>query len=214
MPSNSRRNFFVHTVCSSGTRFISSPSPSQLPELMLPFEKIKDLTLREELKPSARRVWNEDLLKDYRKTASVVAAEPWRLFDAQAWLESLCRDNEQQVVKQPPPLTFALKKQDLAEFLSPAVDFSDLMLPEPQPPREVRVGRGQKRSGAMKRPAALKRPCAAPAAVDDAAAAAPAARGGGEDVVDLPNPLEGVVGPEVPPPAAVPQKHLDVRVLF
>lgn len=141
---------------------------------MLPHHLAGAIDFKTALKPAPRRVWTEDQIKDLRKTARVVGAEPWRLVEAQAYLEELCKGNEEQVVKDPLPLIMVLERDEAHEIVQ-LPDFSDLLIPDDPAPRNVAVAQQRlQRPAAAVRPAAAggarKRPAAAmrrPAAADD-----------------------------------------------
>lgn len=122
---------------------------------MLPRHLAGAIDFKTALKPAPRRVWTEDQIKDLRKTARVVGAEPWRLVEAQAYLEDLCKGNEEQVVKSPPPLIMVLERDEAHEIVQ-LPDFSDLLLPDDPAPRNVAVAHQR-----LKRPAAAAVPPAA-----------------------------------------------------
>ena len=102
--------------------FISSAEKSQPPMLVLPAAAAAKL-IPENLKPSARNKLNDETLKQYRKTAGVVAAQPWCLLKVSAWLERLCDDNEHQIEHSPPLLRWIFEQEgpDLSEVLVPAL---------------------------------------------------------------------------------------------
>lgn len=52
-------------------------------------------------------------LDEYRKAARKLGEEPWRLIDAQRYLEDWCKQNEQQVWPQPPPLFWVVSPCDV-----------------------------------------------------------------------------------------------------
>ena len=171
-------------------RYISSPDRSQPPQLVLPHGIQLDFS---KLVASARRAFSEEVLKEYRKTAKIVGAEPWRLFEAEQWLMQLCEDNEKGTTKTPPPLALLLVIGDQAEYRGPP-DFSDLFVADQQPPRLVIVGKG----GGKKRALSLKRPAAAPGRLKRPAAAnlggAPLPPPEGED--EVAEEAEPMVAPE------------------
>lgn len=186
---------------------MSSSNLSQAPQLMMPHCLVRNIDMKEKLFPAARRDFSEEQLDQIRKTARVVNTEPWRLFEAQHWLEALCDDNVAKVVKKPPALEMVLEMGTCADP-GTLPDFSDLLIPEDPVPRVVRVAA---KAGAKKRPASnaggpvLKRPSASeapsssrPHAMEGVVAAPPGP-------VEGPPPLRpspAAAEPEDPPPPA------------
>ena len=127
----------------------------------MPHCLVEKMDMKSSLFPAARRDFSQDQLDQIRKTARVVSQEPWRLFEAQDWLEKLCDANERHIVKEPPALEMVL---EIGTCGNPGElpDFSDLVVPDDPPPRVVRVAAKR----AMKRPASsmavpvLRRPAA------------------------------------------------------
>ncbi|CAK9002192.1 Uncharacterized protein SCF082_LOCUS7237 [Durusdinium trenchii] len=146
------------------------PNANHLPQLMLPHDLAEKMDFRAELKPAERRWLSEEVQKEFRKTSRIVGTEPWRLFEAQNWLQVLCDENEQKINRRPPQLDFVLEMGTTGD-VGILPDYSDLYIPDDPDPREVRVGRGakgMKRPAAapsgppvLKRPAAMRRPAAA-----------------------------------------------------
>ena len=76
---------------------------SQPPLLAMP--QSVAASLREEtLKPSSLNPLGDRLLKEFRKTAEAIAAQPWNLLRGKMYLEKFCDDNEKEIVLQPPKL--------------------------------------------------------------------------------------------------------------
>ena len=73
---------------------------------MLPHDLAEKMDFRAELKPAERRWLSEEVQKEFRKTSRIVGTEPWRLFEAQNWLQVLCDENEQKINRRPPQLDF------------------------------------------------------------------------------------------------------------
>ena len=138
------------------------------------------------LRPAPRLLLGDRALKEYRKTAAAMGREPWKLFKAQHYLESLCYKNENQEEQSPLSLWFALHSA-----MKPIASSHDacFRLPgEPSVkivPRRIVIGAMAKRT--LKRPAAvMKKPAGegSDAAGPDAAGPGPdaaAAGGGGHD---------------------------------
>lgn len=150
-------------------RFMSSAEASQPPQLMLPAQLLGSFK-RDLLTIADRRQWSEDQLEQYLKTAQAVSSDPWRLFEAQAWLEGLCHANKHRPSKEPPVFSLVLQEHEMPEIVT---DLPDEALFQPDPaPRRVRV--------LLKRPAAAAKSCRQPkmrrpaAALPGAAVAAPA----------------------------------------
>lgn len=134
----------------SAIRYMSSANLSQKPQLMLPHSVAVKMDFEAGLLPAERRWLTEDVLKEFRKTARLVGAEPWRLFEAQSWLQVLCDENERKVTKQPPQLRMVLE-MGVTGDVGCLPDYSDLFIPDDPDPRVVKVAGQSKR---MKRPAA------------------------------------------------------------
>ncbi|CAL1146424.1 unnamed protein product [Cladocopium goreaui] len=150
-------------------QFMSSAEASQPPQLMLPAQLLGSFK-RDLLTIADRRQWSEDQLEQYLKTAQAVSSDPWRLFEAQAWLEGLCHANKHRLSKEPPVFSLVLQEHEMPEIVT---DLPDEALFQPDPaPRRVRV--------LLKRPAAAAKSCRQPkmrrpaAALPGAAVAAPA----------------------------------------
>ena len=159
-------------------QFISSPEKSQDPILVLPLAAAATSNPIQ-MKVTPRNRMNEETLKQLRKTASAVAAQPWGLLKASAWLEKLCEENEENKEHSPPALQWIFQADgpDLSEVLVPSVVVE---VPGEAAPREVLVqqpGRAEQRKRqlraaegpvmkrpCMRRPAARIRPAAAAAA--------------------------------------------------
>ena len=145
---------------------MSSAAPSQAFQLLLPAHLHGTLDASK-LTTAALKVWSEDTIDDMRKTARLVAAEPWRLFVAQAWLERMCDENLARKPPAAPKLEFVFETSELRD-LKVIPHFDDLYIPDDPEPREVVISKGKKRkepSEAMRRPAAaaapaLRRPAA------------------------------------------------------
>ena len=132
---------------------MSSAASSQSPQLMMPHGLAHQIDMAS-LLPAARRDFSEKQLEQIRKTAKVVSSEPWRLFDAQSWLETLRDENVRQVVRKPPPLEMVLAIGACAEP-GTLPDFSDLIIPDDPLPRVVRVAAKK----ILKRPASAAAAC-------------------------------------------------------
>jgi hypothetical protein len=73
--------------------FLHQTRLSQQPLVLLPH--MAAMTLHQPtLKVKQRNPLGDRVLAEYRKTASTVSKEPWKLFKAQQYLEELCRRNE------------------------------------------------------------------------------------------------------------------------
>jgi len=108
---------------------------SQPPLLAMP--QSVAASLREEtLKPHALNVLGDRLLKEYRKTAVTIAAQPWNLLKGQMYLEKLCDDNEKGIVLPPPKLNCLFHYKMPALNLHPEVEAA-----EPSAPRKIFVAK-------------------------------------------------------------------------
>ncbi|CAK9068414.1 unnamed protein product [Durusdinium trenchii] len=148
-----RKNLEPHAtvVCHNSAWSDLPEDPNDVVLLMLPAHLHKKLK-QDDLQVSERRKWSEEVLIDYRKAAKAVAADPWRLFEAQKWLEDLCDENQAMTEKQPPLLAMVHEDGQFQDHcLLP--DFEDLFIEDPKP-REIKVGKGKAKAAPKKRPAA------------------------------------------------------------
>ena len=153
---------------------MSSASLSQNPQLMLPHSLAEKIDFPNGLKPAERRWLSDDVIKEFRKTAKITGSEPWRLFEAQQWLQTLRDENESKVTKQPPQLQMVLELGATAD-VGELPDYSDLFIPDDPAPRRVQVAlrKGMKRPAAARPPHVLKRPCMRRPAASDHEAPVP-----------------------------------------
>ena len=197
---------------------MSSASHSQPFQLLLPAHLHGQLD-PSKLATASLKVWSEETVEDFRKTAKLVAAEPWRLFVAQDYLQKLCDENVAQKPKDPPKIEFVFETSELRDTQVHSL-FDDLFLPDDPTPRQVKVTKGKKRK--MARPAAadppasesqpiLKRPAAASKRPAAASAAAPAAAAADRPAPDQARDGDGHVAEEVPGPAAAAVSSLIAR---
>ena len=190
------------------SRFMSSSDSSQPPQLMLPAQLLGSFNV-DMLTIADRRQWSEDQLEQYKKTAQMVSSDPWRLFEAQAWLEGLCHDNKNQVPKEPPIFEWVLQEHEMLEIDTAELPDEALCHPDPLP-RAVRV--------TMKRPAAaakssrqpkMRRPAAAVAGPESAAAAVPESPSGSRPPMRRPAAAPAALpanpGNDHVPPGSVPE---------
>ena len=85
---------------------ISSSMLSQPPLLLLPHAHVQNAPPREALEILPRNVLSERHLKEFRKTADCVEAEPWKLCAGAKYLRDLCRKNEDSEPRAPLDLHF------------------------------------------------------------------------------------------------------------
>lgn len=106
-----------HDVILVVKQFLSSPNASQKPQLCLPASLLESLA-PEKLQPSVSNALSETVLQEFRRTAEAVSKAPWNLLKAQIFLETLCEDNEKNVVYPAMKLEFILSKHGDASQLS------------------------------------------------------------------------------------------------
>lgn len=162
-----------HDVILVVKQFMSSPHASQKPQLCLPASLLESLD-PEKLQPSVSNALSETVLQEFRRTAESVSKAPWNLLKAQVFLETLCEDNEKNVVYPGMKLQFIFSKHgdagQLAFVVSDAVAAAsenaesglEAAAPAPAPPRIIRVVAKSKAKAkaAMKRPSCRMRPAA------------------------------------------------------
>lgn len=184
-----------HDVILVVKQFMSSPHASQKPQLCLPASLLESLD-PEKLQPSVSNALSETVLQEFRATAERVSKPPWTLLKAQVFLETLCEDNEKNVLYPGMKLQFIFSKHgdasQLAFVVSDSVAADDYAESGPEaaavsvgPPRPVRVVAKSKAKAkaAMRRPSCRMRPAAclpSPGPIEEresepAAAPAPAA---------------------------------------
>ena len=155
----------------------------------------------DDLPVAERKVFPEKLLQEYRKTAKAAAQEPWRLFEAQKWLEDLCDDNVAGRQHPPPKLHMIFQQGECTDHCL-APDFEDFYIPDDPEPRHVQVG-PPGRKGASKKASARKRPAADGGGPKKRPAAAPSVLRRPGATEHAPCDDAGLVAPSPgPPPAA------------
>ena len=158
-------------------QFLSSPSHSQAPQVVLPLEVAEGLTGKLEAAP--RNKFSETTLTEFRKSAMIFGNQPWNLLKAKSVLEDLCDFNEKEDLPPCVDLKFffsaepcqVLMPQAAADRLLPE-DGEDGQNGESAEPRRVIAGRRgakakakPKVKAAVKMGAARKRPAAAAGSV-------------------------------------------------
>jgi hypothetical protein len=101
-------------------QFMHSASLSQMPILILPSSIAKKLNIGD-LKVNNFNPLGPGTLTQFRKTAVAVSKEPWKLFKARQYLESLCDRNTLALPSEPPTLHF------LAGYQRPSLDVSTML---------------------------------------------------------------------------------------
>ena len=76
--------------------YMRSRSLSQAPFVFAQASQMEALNFVLPIALAQRHILSERVLQDYRKAAQVVAEKPWHMLDAQNYLETLARDNEQR----------------------------------------------------------------------------------------------------------------------
>ena len=76
--------------------YMRSRSLSQAPFVFAQASQMEALNFVLPITLAQRHILSERVLQDYRKAAQVVAEKPWHMLDAQNYLETLARDNEQR----------------------------------------------------------------------------------------------------------------------
>ena len=144
-------------------QWMSSVEPSQDPILVLPAETRARLDSAAGLSPMPPNAFSQQTLKEFRKTAELVAQEPWGLLRAQQYLQEMCDLNEAgEASGVPPKLDLIFKVTDAALEEGPIM--ADLVPASDDPaPRKIRVKPAPLKR-VMRRPSASvqKRPAMAP----------------------------------------------------
>ena len=76
--------------------YMRSRSLSQAPFVFAQASQMEALNFVLPITLAQRHILSERVLQDYRKAAQVVAEKPWHMLDAQNYLKTLARDNEQR----------------------------------------------------------------------------------------------------------------------
>ena len=168
-------------------RRMSSMELAQEPLLMLPVSVSAQLDYSK-LKPSVTNELGDTMCRELRKTAKLVAAQPWNLMSAANYLETLCDQNEKREIRQPPPLDFLLnyKMVEAPRSLLPAFVLEEGSTEVPRLVQVLKPDAVERRSRAkaQAKGEVAKRPAAAPAAGEhaEADAAHGEANAGSEEV--------------------------------
>lgn len=167
-------------------QFLSSPSHSQAPQVVLPLEIAEGLTGKLEAAP--RNKFAETTLTEFRKSAMTFGNQPWNLLKAKYFLEELCDLNEKEELPPCVDLKFFFSAEPCQVLVPQAADRllpedgEDDQKDESAEPRRVIAGRRgagkakaakakakPKVKAAVKMAAVRKRPAAAVAVSADAA---------------------------------------------
>jgi hypothetical protein len=131
-------------------QYMHSENFSQVPLLVQPKEIATRLKI-EDLSPALRNELGERTVHEFRKTARALATEPWNLFKAQAYLETLCDRNCSRIGSAPPAL-LGFFQHKMTDVPSVAPCPSTITSKAPSALRRVHVD--QRQRSQKKRPAA------------------------------------------------------------
>ncbi len=100
-------------------QWMHSQSLAQMPQLFLPAVLLQRLGQSGPTERQPRNPLGDRALKEFLKTARIVAAPPWELGEAASYLEQLCYQSKKMLWKPPPVLHFVAEP---AEHIPPQVE--------------------------------------------------------------------------------------------